>query len=216
MMRSPGPTTAKCAISSLPSCFPLRSRTSLVKVELGKPGRLLRSPGKERRDDLRLQERYPGAQLLGSQSRQEINVGAGLVPAPPLALSSFWMRGRWERVRDFIRAGVEAGFAAFEVSSLAGNAFYDEIHPGALITEQTARAGNARPGVCKRAGEVRYPINEVAMIAANAGGTTSAPSSCTREGAFSFPLPPAISGRSSISESRGGKNARHQFNPRAP
>lgn len=42
------------------------------------------------------------------------------------------MRGRWERVSDFIRAGVEAGFAAFEVSGLAGSAFYDEIHPGAL------------------------------------------------------------------------------------
>ena len=42
------------------------------------------------------------------------------------------MRGRWERVSDFIQAGVEAGLAAFEVSGLAGNAFYDEIHPGAF------------------------------------------------------------------------------------
>ena len=63
---------------------------------------------------------------------QDTNVGVGLVPAPDLALSSFWMRGRWERVSDFIKAGVEAGFAAFEVSGLTGNAFYDEIHPGAL------------------------------------------------------------------------------------
>jgi sugar phosphate isomerase/epimerase len=54
------------------------------------------------------------------------------VPAPPFALSSFWMRGRWGRVSDFIRAGVEAGFAAFEVSGLTGNAFYDEIPPGTL------------------------------------------------------------------------------------
>lgn len=61
-----------------------------------------------------------------------MNVGAGLVPAPNLALSSFWMRGRWERVSDFIQAGVQAGLAAFEVSGLAGNAFYDEIHPGAF------------------------------------------------------------------------------------
>src|SRR5512136_940158 len=111
MMRSPGPTTAKCAISSLPSCFPLRNRRiSLVKVDL-------RSPGKVRRDDLRLQERYPGARLLDCPS-QDTNVGAGLVPAPDLALSSFWMRGRWERVSDFVQAGVEAGLAAFEVSGL--------------------------------------------------------------------------------------------------
>ncbi len=54
------------------------------------------------------------------------------MPPPNLALSSFWMRGRWERVSDFIQAGVELGFAAFEVSGLTGDAFYDEIHPGAF------------------------------------------------------------------------------------
>ena len=91
----------------------------------------MHSPGKEQRDDLRLEERYPGTRLLDCPS-QDMNVGAGLVPAPHLALSSFWMRGRWERVSDFIQAGVEAGFAAFEISGLDGNAFYDEIPPGAL------------------------------------------------------------------------------------
>ena len=35
-------------------------------------------------------------------------------------------------MRDFIKVGVEAGFAAFEISGLDGNAFYDEVHPGAL------------------------------------------------------------------------------------
>ena len=40
------------------------------------------------------------------------------------------MRGRWERVSDFIQAGVEAGFAAFEVSGLHIDTFYDETRPG--------------------------------------------------------------------------------------
>lgn len=47
-----------------------------------------------------------------------------------LALSSYWMRGRWERVSDFIRAGVDFGFRSFEVSGLRCDTFYDEIHPG--------------------------------------------------------------------------------------
>jgi hypothetical protein len=42
------------------------------------------------------------------------------------------MRGRWERVSDFIQAGVEAGLAAFEVSGLYIDTFYDEIRPGHL------------------------------------------------------------------------------------
>jgi sugar phosphate isomerase/epimerase len=42
------------------------------------------------------------------------------------------MRGRWERVSDFIQAGVEAGLAAFEVSGLHIDTFYDEIRPGHL------------------------------------------------------------------------------------
>ena len=47
-----------------------------------------------------------------------------------LALSSYWMRGRWERVSDFFRAGVDFGFRSFEVSGLRCDTFYDEIHPG--------------------------------------------------------------------------------------
>jgi sugar phosphate isomerase/epimerase len=47
-----------------------------------------------------------------------------------LALSSYWMRGRWERVSDFFQAGVDSGFRSFEVSGLRRDTFYDEIHPG--------------------------------------------------------------------------------------
>jgi sugar phosphate isomerase/epimerase len=47
-----------------------------------------------------------------------------------LALSSYWMRGRWERVSDFFQAGVDSGFRSFEVSGLRSDTFYDEIHPG--------------------------------------------------------------------------------------
>ncbi len=54
-----------------------------------------------------------------------MNVGAGLVPAPNLALSSFWMRRQWEHVSDFIQAGVEAGLAAFEGSGLHIDTSYE-------------------------------------------------------------------------------------------
>jgi len=47
-----------------------------------------------------------------------------------LALSSYWMRGRWKPVSDFFRAGVDFGFRSFEVSGLRCDTFYDEIHPG--------------------------------------------------------------------------------------
>ncbi len=42
------------------------------------------------------------------------------------------MRGQWERVSDFFRAGMDLGFSAFEVSGLSGGAFYKEIRPGAF------------------------------------------------------------------------------------
>jgi sugar phosphate isomerase/epimerase len=60
-----------------------------------------------------------------------------------LALSSYWRRGCWERIGDFFRAGVEMGFSCFEVSGLAGDAFYQEIRPGAF---DVASLHNPAPG----------------------------------------------------------------------
>jgi sugar phosphate isomerase/epimerase len=47
-----------------------------------------------------------------------------------LALSTMWMRGRFQRPRHFFAAGVEMGFRAFELTSVAGPGFYEEIEPG--------------------------------------------------------------------------------------
>jgi len=47
-----------------------------------------------------------------------------------LALSSYWMRGRCERISDFFRVGAEQGFTAFEVSGLRIDTFYDNARPG--------------------------------------------------------------------------------------
>jgi sugar phosphate isomerase/epimerase len=41
-----------------------------------------------------------------------------------------WMWGRFERPRDFFCTAVEMGFRRFELTSAAGAAFYDDIHPG--------------------------------------------------------------------------------------
>ena len=60
-----------------------------------------------------------------------------------LALSSYWARGRWERVADFFRAGVEMGFSCFEVSGLTDRSFYHEIRPGAF---DIAGLHNPAPG----------------------------------------------------------------------
>ena len=47
-----------------------------------------------------------------------------------LALSSYWMRGRYERISDFFRVGADMGLHSFEVSGLRIDTFYDEIRPG--------------------------------------------------------------------------------------
>jgi len=60
-----------------------------------------------------------------------------------LALSSYWARGRRERISDFFRAGVEMGFSCFEVSGLLDDAFYQEIPPG---TFDIASLHNPAPG----------------------------------------------------------------------
>ena len=60
-----------------------------------------------------------------------------------LALSSYWARGRWERISDFFRAGVEMGFSCFEVSGLTDRSFYHEIRSGAF---DIAGLHNPAPG----------------------------------------------------------------------
>ena len=47
-----------------------------------------------------------------------------------LALSSYWMRGRYERIGDFFRVGAELGLSAFEVSGLHIDTFYQDVRPG--------------------------------------------------------------------------------------
>ncbi len=41
-----------------------------------------------------------------------------------------WMRGRFDRPRDFFCTGVRLGFRSFEVNGGATPTFYDNIHPG--------------------------------------------------------------------------------------
>ena len=72
-----------------------------------------------------------------------------------LALSSFWMRGRWERFADFTGIAAALGFGAFEVSGLLGDTFYDEVRPGQINIvsfhnpappQRGARAADGRQG----------------------------------------------------------------------
>jgi sugar phosphate isomerase/epimerase len=49
---------------------------------------------------------------------------------PDVSLSTMWMRGRFERPRDFLLAGVQMGFRSFELTAIAGPALYEDVHPG--------------------------------------------------------------------------------------
>ncbi len=47
-----------------------------------------------------------------------------------LALSSFWMRERFARLRDGFETGLTLGFRSFELSGIDGDEFYSSIRPG--------------------------------------------------------------------------------------
>ncbi len=70
-----------------------------------------------------------------------------------LALSTYWMRGRWERVGDFFDAAAALGWTAFELSGLKDDSFYRAVRPGVfLITSLHAPApGDMRNGEMRRA-----------------------------------------------------------------
>jgi sugar phosphate isomerase/epimerase len=49
---------------------------------------------------------------------------------PDIALSTMWMQKRFERPCDFFTTAVEMGFRTFELTSVAGSSFNDDVHPG--------------------------------------------------------------------------------------
>jgi len=79
-----------------------------------------------------------------------------------LALSSYWARGRWRRVGDFFRAGLEMGFSSFELSGLTGRSFYQEIQPGAfdIAAVHNPAPGEMRNTEMRRADVLLTSLNE--------------------------------------------------------
>lgn len=63
-----------------------------------------------------------------------------------LALSSYWMRGRYARIGDFFRAGAELGLSAFEVSGLHIDTFYQDARPGHFNIVSFHHPAPPRPG----------------------------------------------------------------------
>jgi sugar phosphate isomerase/epimerase len=79
-----------------------------------------------------------------------------------LALSSYWARGRWRRVGDFFRAGLEMGFSSFELSGLTDRSFYQEIRPGAfdIAAVHNPAPGEMRNTEMRRADVLLTSLNE--------------------------------------------------------
>lgn len=71
---------------------------------------------------------------------------------PTVALSTSWMSGRFVRPADFFSAGARLGLHAFEITSLAGPAFYDEVRPGDLVINSLhdPAPGGLAPGEMSR------------------------------------------------------------------
>jgi len=73
---------------------------------------------------------------------------------PNVALSTSWMSGRFAHPRDFFAAGAQLGVTAFELTSVAGAAFYDTFHPGDVDIQSLhdPAPGGMGPGEMKHAG----------------------------------------------------------------